>query len=147
MRLAILLFATSLALGAQDTKSTDPSDVNPPVTETDLEIVKRAREILGSLSRWNRTDNRQCPATEQTYSLYCALELATQQVTHSFQHRGAVMQQARFAIDDVLAKGNHYHHRLMNYNNDPKTTFADVQKFFTILDERIRTQLAAQSHR
>jgi hypothetical protein len=40
------------------------------------------------------------------------------------------MQQARFVIDEDLAKGNHYQHRLMDYNNDPKTTFADVQKFF-----------------
>jgi len=36
------------------------------------------------------------------------------------------MQEARLAIDEVLAKGNHYEHRLMDYNNDPKTTFADV---------------------
>jgi hypothetical protein len=32
----------------------------------------------------------------------------------------------------------------MNYNNDPKTTFADVQKFFALLEERMRKQLAAQ---
>lgn len=39
------------------------------------------------------------------------------------------------AIDEVLAKGNHYEHKLKDYNNDPKTTFADVQKFFTIVEE------------
>lgn len=56
------------------------------------------------------------------------------------------MQEARFVIDEVLAKGNHYEHRLMNYNNDPKTTFADVQKFFTLLEERIKKRLPTQSH-
>ena len=55
------------------------------------------------------------------------------------------MQQARFAIDEVLAKGNHYEHRLMHYNNDPKKTFADVQKFFTIVEDRIKKRLATQS--
>jgi len=55
------------------------------------------------------------------------------------------MQQARFVIDDVLAKGNHYNHRLMNYNNDPKTSFADIQKFFAILEQRIENRLAAAS--
>jgi len=40
------------------------------------------------------------------------------------------MQQARFVIEDDLAKENHYHRRLMDYNNDPKTTFSDVQRFF-----------------
>lgn len=44
------------------------------------------------------------------------------EVSGKFERRGAVIQQARFAIDEVLAKGNHYEHRLMDYNNDPKTT-------------------------
>jgi hypothetical protein len=57
------------------------------------------------------------------------------------------MQEARFAIDDVLAKGNHYEHRLMDYNNDPKTTFADVQKFFDLIEEKIKKRLAAQSQK
>jgi hypothetical protein len=116
------------------------------VSEGDLRIVQRAREILNSPAKWNRADNRECPATQRTYSLYCALEKATEEVSKKFEHRGAVMQQARFAIDEVLAKGNHYEHRLMNYNNDPKTTFADVQRFFTIVEERIKKRLATESH-
>jgi len=35
----------------------------------------------------------------------------------------------------------------MNYNNDPKTTFADAQKFFNLLEERIKKRLAEQAHR
>jgi hypothetical protein len=58
---------------------------------------------------------------------------------------GAAMQQARFVIDDDLAKGNHYHHRLMDYNNDSKTTFADVQRFFALLEQRIRKRLDVQN--
>lgn len=54
------------------------------------------------------------------------------------------MQQARFVIDEDLAKGNHYKHRLMDYNNDPKTTFADVQRFFALLEERVKKRLDAQ---
>jgi hypothetical protein len=141
-----LFLALCAVLSAQDSKFSGPSDANPPVSERDLRIVQRAREILNSPAKWNRADNRQCPATERTYSLYCALEKATEEIYKKFEHRGAVMQQARFAIDEVLAKGNHYEHRLMDYNNDPKTTFADVQKFFTIVEERIKRQLATQSH-
>ena len=55
------------------------------------------------------------------------------------------MQEARFVIDEVLAKGNTYEHRQMNYNNDPKTTFADVQKFFRLLEERIQKRLRSKS--
>jgi hypothetical protein len=139
-------FALCAVLAAQNSKFSGPSDANPPVSESDLRIVQRARTILDSPARWNRADNRECPATQRTYSLYCALEKATEEVSGRFEHRGAVMQQARFAIDEVLAKGNHYEHRLMDYNNDPKTTFPDVQKFFTIVDERIKKRLATQSH-
>ena len=84
----------------------------------------------------------------ETYSLYCALEQASKEISKKFEHRGAAMQQAaRFVIDEDLAKGNHYEHRLMDYNNDPKTTFADVQRFFALLEERIQKRLDAQQRR
>jgi hypothetical protein len=146
VRLANLLILSALALTAQDSKFSGPSDANPPVSEGDIRIVQRAREILNSPAKWNRADNRECPATQRTYSLYCALEKATKEVSKKFKHRGAAMQQARFVIDEDLAKGNHYQHRLKDYNNDPKTTFADVQNFFTLLEERIKKRLTTQSH-
>jgi hypothetical protein len=145
MRPAYLLILSALVLCGQNSKFGGTSDLKPPVSEADLRIVQRAREILNSPAKWNRADNRECPATQRTYSLYCALENATVGVSKKFEHRGAVMQQARFAIDEVLAKDNHYEHRLMDYNNDPKTTFADVQRFFNIVEERIKRQLASQS--
>lgn len=117
------------------------SDVDPPVTADDVKIVERAKSILDSPSKWNRADNRKCPETATTFSLYCALDKATVEISGSFEHRGAAMQQARFVIDDDLAKGNHYEHRLMDYNNDPKTTFADTQEFFRLLEARIQKRL------
>ncbi len=138
---AILTILGAFALRAQD----PGDDARPPVSEGDIRIVQRAREILNSPAKWNRADNRQCPPTKKTYSLYCALEKATEEVSKKFEHRGAAMQEARFAIDEVLAKGNRYEHRLMGYNNDPQTTFADVQRFFTIVEERIKKRLAEQA--
>jgi hypothetical protein len=145
MRILTFLLLFAFVAGAQESKFNGPSDANPPVSQTDLRIVHRAREILNSPDKWNRADNRECPPPQKTYSLYCALEKATTEVSGKFEHRGAVMQQARFAIDEVLANGNHYDHRLMDYNNDPKTTFADVQRFFTIIEDRVRKKLTAQS--
>ena len=49
MRLAKLLLFCALALSAQDSKFSGPSDANPPVSEGDLRIVQRdelANEIL-----------------------------------------------------------------------------------------------------
>jgi hypothetical protein len=145
MRLAILVLLSAMSLNGQNSTSGDSPDANPPVSQDDIRIVQRARDIINSPAKWNRADNRQCPANENTYSLYCALEQATKEISKKFEHRGAAMQQARFVIDDDLAKGNHYHHRLMDYNNDSKTTFADVQRFFALLEQRIRKRLDVQN--
>jgi hypothetical protein len=139
-----LLIVSILSFGAQTSNVGDSPDANPPVTRDDIHIVLRAREILSSPAKWNRADNRKCAANATTYSLYCALEQATKEISGTFEHRGGVMQQARFVIDEDLAKGNHYDHRLMDYNNDPKTTFADVQTFFALLEKRIEKRLDAQ---
>jgi hypothetical protein len=122
----------------------DGSQSRPPVSRSDVEIVERARQILNSPQKWNRADNRNCPRSATKFSLYCALEKATYEVTQNFAHRGAAMQEARFVIDDDLAPDNRYHHRLMDYNNDPRTTFADVQRFFDLLQSRIEARLEKQ---
>ncbi|HXY03280.1 MAG TPA: hypothetical protein VEI49_06845 [Terriglobales bacterium] len=131
------------AVQASDNDSDNPN-VRPPVTKADIRIVQRAREILNSPSKWNRADNRVCPPEAKTFSLYCALEIATDEVTGKFEHRGAVMQEARFVIDEIAA-GKNYNHRLMDYNNDPATTFPDIQKFFQLLGERVTRRLQEES--
>jgi hypothetical protein len=143
-RVFVLLLLFAVAMQGVAAQSEDNSRSRPPVSKSDIEIVERARQILSSPEKWNRADNRICPDSETEFSLYCALEKATQDVTADFAHRGAAMQEARFVIDDDLAPRNKYKHRLMNYNNDPKTTFVDVQRFFDLLQARIERRLNAQ---
>jgi hypothetical protein len=138
----IFLIAPAAQFAAEQSK--DDSQSRPPVSRSDVDIVKRARQILDSPDKWNRTDNRICPDNATRFSLYCALEKATSEVTADFVHRGAAMQEARFVIDDDLAPNNKYDHRLMDYNNDPHTTFADVQRFFDFLQGRIEARLQDQ---
>ena len=146
---ALLIFAAALpaqwlagqAAGGGD----DNPDARPPVTKADVRIVQRAREILNSQSEWNRADTRVCPADAKTFSLYCALEKATNEVSGKFEHRGAAMQEARFVIDEIAPNRKNYNHRLMDYNNDPTTTFADIQKFFRLLQDRIARRLREES--
>lgn len=141
--------ARRMAEKAEDAPLTAPgegiSESRPAVTETDVRIVRRAKEILDSPGKWNRADNRICPPGARTYSLYCALEKATQEVSNKFEHRGAAMQEARFVIEDIAPNAPYYDHRLMDFNNDPSTTFFDVQKFFQFLEERITRRVAAQN--
>jgi hypothetical protein len=142
--LAALIFAGLPITQATAGQSGGDSQSRPLVSKSDVEIVNRARQILDSSEKWNRADNRSCPDSEAKFSLYCALEKATFEVTGSFAHRSAAMQEARFVIDDDLAPKNNYGHRLMDYNNDPHTTFADVQRFFDLLRGRIEGRLEDQ---
>lgn len=121
---------------------TDDSNVRPPVAKADIDIVRRAAQILDSPAMWNRADNRECPPDAKTYSLYCALEKATGEISKNFQHRGAAMQEARFVIEEIAPQASRYNHRLMDYNNDPTTTFADIQGVFWLLEKHIAMRLA-----
>jgi hypothetical protein len=145
--LLVTLIMPATLLIARSVKAqvaSDDSDARPPVAKVDLEIVKRAREILDSPSKWNRADNRVCPATAKTFSLYCALEKATTEKTGSFAHRGAAIQEARFVIEEIAPNVNYYEHWLRDYNNDPTTTFAGVQNFFDVLQDHIARRLAGE---
>ena len=119
----------------------DDPDARPPVAGIDVKIVQRAAAILNSPSKWNRSDNRICPKEARTFSIYCALERATDELSGKFEHRGAAMQEARFVIEQVAPDWEKYDHRLMDYNNDPKTTFADVQRVFRLLEQRVSKRL------
>jgi hypothetical protein len=109
----------------------------------DLLIVHQAKEILNSPAKWNRvdTDAHECAPATATFTLYCAIETATTKVSGSFKHRDTAMQEARFLIESDFEKGKHYQHRLLDYNNDPTTSFADIQKFFDLLKIRIERQI------
>src|SRR5262245_31561399 len=115
-----------------------------------LQIVQRAREILNSPAKWNRADTRACriqpcklgcPTEGNTFSLYCALKKATDEVRGRFDHNGAVMQEARYVVQEI-AVNKDFQHRLETYNNDRRTAFPDIQKAFELLEDRIRERLA-----
>lgn len=143
--LLLVLFVSPLSVNAQGTaaqSAVDNSQVRPPLIRADLQIVKRAREILDSPSKWNRADNRECPTDAKTFSLYCALQMATIEVGGKAEHRGAALQEARFVIDEIAADRK-YEHRLMNYNNDPTTSFGDIQEVLRITESLIMLRLKA----
>src|SRR5712691_11240154 len=136
---AVAVFMMPPTLKAQGTAAVDGSNVRPPVTQADFQIVRRARKVLDSPAKWNRADNRECPAGAKTFSPYCALEEATE-VSGTFAHRGAALQEARFVIDEMAADLN-YDHRLVDYNNDPTATFADIQEVLRITESLIALRL------
>jgi hypothetical protein len=138
-----MILALVMTAGLLAVPQANDSNVHPPVTRDDVKILQRAEQILDSPAKWNRKDNRECPADEKTFSLYCAIERATDEVTGHFAHREAAMQETRFVVDSIAANRN-YEHRLMNYNNDPTTTFADIQHVLRTAEANIEKKLAQQ---
>ena len=115
--------AESLVRFRVDTaREAEPSDL-------DREIVQRAALMLSSESNWNRADDRRCPSTARTWSIYCAMERATIEVTGAFHHRRPALEVVREIIDQRTT-GRNYQHRLMDYNNDPSTHLDDVRTLF-----------------
>jgi hypothetical protein len=113
----------------------------PTVDSHNTRIVARAQQILASAEQWNRADTGDCPAGAQTFSLRCALRTASSELISDFQGGGPVIDEARQIIDFVAAKK--YDARLNDYNNDPATTFADIQAFLRILHNRFAREVPA----
>jgi hypothetical protein len=95
----------------------------------DQKIVRDAEVILSTEAAWNRADNRECPTSATTWSIYCALEKATFDVTGGSHHRRPALEVVREIVEERTAT-RPYHHHLMEYNNDPTTRLSDVQSLF-----------------
>ena len=108
-------------------------------TETDLQIVHRAGEILQEESNWDRADDRVCRPDDTTWSLYCALRRAAEDVTGSSHHRQPALQVVRVVVRERVAE-RITNHRLMNFNNHPDTTLAEVHEALQIAAERIEAE-------
>lgn len=112
----------------------------PSIFPADLEVAKRAMAILNAPSKWNRADTQNCPPNAQTFSLFCAYQMAAIQVQGAFDNDGAAIQEAR-AIVDKAPNRSKYQSRLRDYNNDPTVTFEDVRKLLLLVEQRLTKRL------
>jgi hypothetical protein len=108
-----------------------------PPNSLDREIIKRADALLSSNEVWNRADNRQCDPAARTWSIYCALEHATREVTGGFHHRRPALELVRIIVEE-RTKDRDYSHRLMDYNNDGTTHLDDVRTLFAAALARMK---------
>lgn len=108
-----------------------------PSNDLDRKILERAAALFKSEAVWNRADDRKCPPNAATVSIYCAEERASTEVAGGFHHRRPALELVRVIVDE-RSKGKSYSHRLMDYNNDPSTTLADVRSLFAAALARAR---------
>jgi hypothetical protein len=114
----------------------DPATEVPP-NGLDREILEHAAAIIASDAAWNRADNRKCDPTAKTWSIYCAEERASIEVTGGFHHRRPALELVRQIVEE-RSQGKSYPHRLMGYNNDPSTRLEDVRSLFAEAIARIK---------
>lgn len=114
----------------------DPAQEIRP-NSLDREILHHADAIIASDAVWNRADNRKCPSTATTWSIYCAEQRASIEVTGGFHHRRPALELVRKIVDERTQQKT-YQHRLMGYNNDPSTRLEDVRSLFAEAIARIK---------
>jgi hypothetical protein len=111
-----------------------------PPTMDDIRIIQRASVLLFDEKTWNREDNSTCPPNPQTWSLFCALNQATFEISGGIHYRQPALQMAREVLNEVggsrLGK-----HRLMDYNNHPDTTLAEIQHLLQTAQTRLEQRL------
>ena len=113
-----------------------------PQNEFDIVILDRTIELLSNEDQWLRSGDRNCEAGGPPFNLYCALRQASIEVSGEFRHRSAALQQVRYAIERQQPDAD-YAHRLMDYNNDPSTSFDDIHA--VLQEARAQLQIASES--
>jgi hypothetical protein len=72
--------------------------------------------------------------------LFCALQQATKEVAGGVHYRQPALQMAREVLNEV--GGNRLgKHRLMDYNNHPDTTLAEVHSLLRAAEVRLEKRL------
>ncbi|HEY3812672.1 MAG TPA: hypothetical protein VGL66_05565 [Caulobacteraceae bacterium] len=118
--------------------SLDPTHEIAP-SALDERILMRALLIARQGADWNRADDRRCDAHPTSWSLYCAVDRATIEVTGAHDHRRPAMEVVRLLVEE-RTKDKAYAHRLMGYNNDPKTTLEDIESLLQDALKRVRDE-------
>ena len=130
------LVVPALALAAC---STGPA--YPVVSQADADILIEAKRLLSDESKWTRNEDSQCDLDALQWTLFCALQKASFTVTGSYELRRVALEDTRYTIDKMMGPET-LERRLIDYNNLPGTTFADIQ---TVLDRalaRVNARLA-----
>jgi len=114
----------------------------PVATKADLDILDLCFAYLSDSTKWNQNDDRKCDndKADKLWSLFCAIKVASIEIYGEYNHRGFVIQTARFLIDELYP--NHgYSHTLMDSNNDSSTKFKDITEILSLIEERANEEI------
>lgn len=114
------------------------NDPEPPVTASDLLIIRKTMVLLKDEKQWNRNDDRKCKddIENKTYSLFCALHTASVEALGTYDHRKAVLQMIRKTIVEIYPN-KELEHRLRDFNNLPETNHAVLMDLLTRVESQV----------
>ena len=114
----------------------------PPATKTDLAILNMTDSLLSSSNKWHQNDDRKCEndIESDSWSLFCALKYSSIEKANEYNHHNTAIQTVRFVIDS-LQPNHSYEHTIMDYNNNPTTTYSDIKKVIEQAKKRIKKEL------
>lgn len=115
---------------------------SPPVSKVDLEIIDLCLDYFKDSSHWQQNDDSNCDNdnVNKTWSLLCALQIASIEKIGYYNYRGAALQKTRSVINKLYSD-RHYAHPLRDFNNDSKTEFSDIINILNVVKESIETEL------
>jgi len=112
---------------------------NIKVSQTDLKILLKAKELLSTEENWLKNSQRACTGNPP-FNLYCALKTASNIIDGKYIHRRPALQEVRFTIDDTF-NDRWTVHRLADFNNHAYTSYVDVLSVLEITINRVKLKL------
>lgn len=112
-----------------------------PASETDLEIVDRAREMLEQQGHRNMRGDRNCDddAVSGRVSIFCALYLGSIEVAGVYRHRRPAMQTVREELRQRYP--GDYAHQLRDINNRSDVSEQDIVDALDAAQAKLRLEL------
>ncbi len=107
-----------------------------PPTQDDIKIIQRAIALIPNEAQWNKADTRQCPKGQTKLSVFCALTQATEEIAGGVHYRQPAAQAVREVVNEVGGKRVDKH-RLMDYNNHPDTTLAEIHTMLGMAQAKV----------
>jgi hypothetical protein len=111
-----------------------------PVSDTDLEILARARQILESQDQRNLNGDRNCDddLAANRFSVFCALYTASIEIAGVYRHRRPAMQAARGELLNRFP--GDYAHRLRDINNNKSITDEELTESLAAAYSALKSQ-------
>jgi hypothetical protein len=115
-----------------------------PANATDVRILESAFDGLQSATTWDRNDDRNCANDSPGQkSLFCALADAVRKHMGRYHNAQPALDIVRGVISERW-RDRFSGHMLMNFNNHPATTMAEIRDLFAAAIAKAKAETSAK---